>query len=123
MNDNVLTRQMYCERCAKKNHPTRGQTFIVCGENGFHIRVVERYVEPSKKGFTPHLVASYKMLDDETLAFSRVCCIVGCGLDVGNDPTDRNKKVFTYRKVSYEQMNVRDWNSMIENKDLGYYLD
>jgi len=119
----VMTRQMYCERCAKNNHPTRDQQFLVHGQKGFHIRTVKRYVEKDNKGFTPHLVAFYKGVNNTHISFSRVCGIVGCGLTIGKDPEGKNKMIFTYKRVSYEQMSVKDWNCLVLNKDLGYFLD
>ena len=114
--ESVLTRQMFCERCFKANRPYKDNTFIVCGTNGFHVRQVSKYVPPDKKGFTPHLVAAYKLLDDKNIAINRVCCVVGCGVSLKDD-------VFTYLKVSYEQVLLVDWNALVKNKDLGYFLD
>jgi hypothetical protein len=123
MPEHVLTRQMWCERCAKANRPYRDLQFIVCGETGFHLRTVEKYVPKEHRGFTPHLVAPYKILDDKNIAISRVCCIIGCGLSLNDDPTDRNKQVFTYLKVSYDQLLIADWNNLVEHgKDLGYKI-
>lgn len=122
MDNNVLTRQMYCERCAKAQRPHRDSRFVVCGDSGFHLRQVDRFVPHKLRGFTPHLVSAYKMLDDKTLAYSRVCCLVGCGVTLQQDPKDRNKIVFAYRKVSYEQMLVTDWNALVGSKDLGYKI-
>jgi len=121
--ESVLTRQMFCERCFKANRPFSGLQFIVCGETGFHLRAVEIHVPKENKGFTPHLVAPYKILDDKNIAISRVCCIVGCGLSLGEDPTDRNKQIFTYLKVSYDQLLIADWNMLVSSgKDLGYRI-
>ena len=117
-NEKVITRQMFCERCFKARRPYRDNLFVVCGSNGFHVRNVNRFVSPEKKGFTPHLVAAYKLLDDKNIAINRVCCIVGCGLAL-----DDSKEVFTYLKVSYEQILLSDWNALVKSKDLGYYLD
>lgn len=122
MSDTVLTRQMYCERCAKAHRPYRDSLFVVCGENGFHLRQVDKFIPHENRGFTPHLISAYRMLDDRSLAYSRVCCLVGCGLTLQQDPKDRNKVLFTYRKVSYEQMLVTDWNALVGSKDLGYYI-
>lgn len=117
MAEKVITRQMHCERCEKAGRPYRDNFFVVCGSNGFHIRKVDRYIPPEDKGFTPHLVAPYKLIDEKTIAISRVCCIDGCGLAL-----DEKKEVFTYLKVTYEQLRLIDWNILVENKDLGYYL-
>ena len=118
----ILTRTMWCERCNKANRPYRDLVFIVCGSNGFHIRKVEKYIPPAHRGFTPHLVSLYKALDEEELAISRVCCMVGCGVTLQDDPSDRNKQIFTYRRVSYDQMSVKDWNALVQAKDLGYFI-
>lgn len=122
MAEHVLTRQMWCERCDKANRPYRDLQFIVCGENGFHLRTVGKYVPKENKGFTPHLVAPYKILDEKNIAISRVCCIIGCGMSLADDPTDKNKQVFTYLKVSYDQLLIADWNTLVESKDLGYRI-
>lgn len=118
----IVTRQMWCERCAKANRPYRENKLIVCGDNGFHLRTVDRFVPKDAKGFTPHLVAPYKMLDDKNIAISRVCCVVGCGLDIKPDPQNRNNLLFTYLKVSYEQLLLVDYNALIKCKSFGYYL-
>lgn len=119
----VITRQMWCERCAKAGRPYRDLQFIVHGDTGFHLRTVEKYVPQEVRGFTPHLVAPYKLLDDKTIAISRVCCIVGCGIEINRDQTDRNKIIFTYRRVSYDQLTLVDWNNLVTHgKDWGYKI-
>jgi hypothetical protein len=122
MAEKVITRQMWCERCFKANRPYRDNQLVVCGENGFHVRTVERYVPPEDKGFTPHLLELYKVLDDKNVAIVRVCCVVGCGLNIADDPQDRNKSIFTYSKVSYDQITLADYNAIVMCKNFGYYL-
>lgn len=123
MSEHVLTRQMWCERCEKANRPYRDLAFVVCGETGFHIRTVERYVPKENRGFTPHLVAPYKILDDKNIAISRVCCIIGCGLLLKPDPNNVDSRLITYERVSYDQLLIADWNILVnEGKDFGYRI-
>lgn len=118
----VLTRQMFCSRCESKNRPYREMKFVVAGTQGFHLKVVERFVEIRDRGFVPHLVSIYRLLDEKTVAFCRVCCVVGCGVVVKDNPEDKNKYLLEYKHVSYEQMPLNDWNSLVQNKDLGYFI-
>lgn len=122
MSSTVMTRQMWCERCFKAGRPHAGLQFIVIGSTGFHLRQVERWVPKNERGFTPHLVSAFKLLDDNTVAISRVCGILGCGLSLKDDPQDRNKGIFTYEHVTYEQLTLSEWNSIVSNKDLGYKI-
>ena len=115
----VFTRQMWCERCEKEHRPHKENRFIVIGENGLHLRTVERYVDPKEYGFTPHFVSVYKLLDEKTVAITRVCSIIGCGVEI--EETAKRYKL-KYKHVSYEQLPLSDWNALVAQKDFGYYI-
>lgn len=118
----MITRQLFCERCFKANRPYRDNQLLVLGSTGYHLRTVDRFVVKEEKGFVPHLVEPYKMVGDKDIVIIRVCCVVGCGLTIQEDPQDRNKLLFNYRKISYEQLTLKDWNAVVNCKNFGYYL-
>ncbi len=123
-NEMVLTRQMFCERCFKNNRSFLDMKFVVFGGTSqqFKLLTVERYIPAENKGFVPHLVALYKSLDADTIAFNRVCCVIGCGVVIRDNPQDRNKYLLEYKHVSYEQMSIKDWNILVMTKDFGYHI-
>lgn len=118
----VITRQLFCERCFKAGRPYSGLQFIVIGSKGYHLREVERWVSKEERGFTPHLVSLYKPIGDNDVAIMRVCGMLGCGLSLEPDKKNSDKSIIRYLKVSYDQISLADWNSLVLSKDFGYKI-
>lgn len=119
MSNQKFTRQMPCERCQKANRPYRELQFLVCGSTGkYHLRTVERYVKLEERGITPHLVSLMRRIDGDTVSYSKVCCILGCGISYNPETGE-----YSAKRVSYEQMSIKDWNALVKDcKNLGYFI-
>lgn len=114
-----ITRTMWCERCAKAHRPHKDSQFIVKGQTGYHLYVVDRFVPHNERGFTPHLVSLYKLLDEKTVVIVRSCAMLDCGVSLKSEGESYTLK---YNHVSYENISLADWNSLVTRKDLGYKI-
>lgn len=115
----VMTRQMWCERCAKLHRPHRNNKFIVVGSKGLHLRTVERFVCHIEYGFTPHLVCVCKLIDHKTVAISSACGMIECGVRILETPKHFKLQ---YKHVSYHTLTIADWNALVAQKDFGYKI-
>lgn len=119
LNSTVMLRQMWCENCHKNNRPNELEEFVSVDFQGFSLKKVEHHIKKENKGCTPHLVSFYRLIDSQTVAFTRVCAMNGCGVLVYYAG---NTQKFKHLKVSYEQISVRDWNFLVASKDFGYKI-
>lgn len=118
----MITRLGYCEKCAKKHMPKKGQTFIAYGRStdGY------KYKKATKNGvvgLTPHLYETTTIRNDKRkVRFRRICCMEGCG----SFKEERFGKILLYidelKWSKTMEMEIDNWNALLNFKDTGYRI-
>lgn len=115
----IICRVAYCEACHQAKRPQLGQQFITIGSRKeVHLHRVQNTVS---FGFVPTLFIVQKA-DKKNMHYTRICCMDGCGVKIAKEPNDKGKYPMEYLNETGGMMPLLQWNSMIINTDLGYYL-
>ena len=85
--EKIVTRTMYCEKCAQNQMPGLYNIALVYGDTNskYYPFTIKRDAPVREYGFTPHIISSPKMdwIDDrECVTFDKCCAMNGCGIEI-----------------------------------------
>jgi len=119
----TMTRVGFCPKCKALGAEVSDE-FIAYGQDSqLYKQVYTLYKGVS--GYTPHIY-QFKSLVGDTVFYTRVCSMIGCGADIIEKTVD-NKP--TYKMVIYKNawsgempMSLRDWEALEDFTDTGFEL-
>jgi hypothetical protein len=120
--NSIITRSMYCPRCNAREHPYKGDLFVVFGTTRQHLLVRKTHINGTK-GFTPHLISWDEPLlfEDGKVKCSICCGINGCGVEV--DPTQDDMAEITFIKAEFIYLMQHDFIALRDRfKNSGYEI-
>lgn len=111
MKNFIITRSMFCPKCYEKNHPRKGDTFIVYGSTAemFYFRVCHCYVEKRNRGITPHLISFREPPDmvGQHIKISVSCGVCDVSFLEGTPP------FITFKNVRYTALPLADFKALL----------
>ena len=112
----MITRLGFCPKCFKEARPKLGNFYITFGGTSQSF-IAMRALNSGRKGFTPHIY-EFQRLEDKTIYYSKICCMVGCGAYLA----EQDKHTFVYLNDDLwvdEYTHIDNWNSLVLFKDTG----
>jgi hypothetical protein len=118
----LVTRSIYCPRCAKRNHPVLRQKFIIYKQSIGKFEVREVLVRSPVAGITPHWVVYDHDIPNQIVA---TCGIItegylGCGFDIAYGKHGIEVSATRTRHFVLEPNEIQ---ALIQTPNFGYRLD
>lgn len=119
----IMSRSMFCSRCAKNQMPSIGNIVIFFGEkrNKFFYEKIEQNNIIEEYGFTPHIILNPSIIilnDSQVVIFSAYCGMHGCGVKI-----DPHIGQFYYQEQRDITLSIENFISLMNTKDRSYYVN
>jgi hypothetical protein len=121
----IITRTMYCERCAANRMPRIGNIMALFGGTSQRYRpvTIKKEAPVREYGFTPHLiyVPQLDWVDEqECVSFEKSCAMNGCGVEIMFDPFT-NRFDVSFREREPVWMSISNYTNLMNFKDINFY--
>lgn len=115
-----IVRPMFCEKCFRGHHPTKGDWIAESVKNGL-IAFFLNYNPPFRnEGITPHLIIEYNEKEDRII-IETFCLVSGCGVHIEKNKTNDNYTVILKYPTVYKILK-NDWLALQNFFDMEYKL-
>ncbi len=124
--EKIVTRTMYCEKCAQNQMPGLYNIALVYGDTNskYYPFTIKRDAPVREYGFTPHIISSPKMdwIDDrECVTFDKCCAMNGCGIEIVFH-TQFQQYDYYFLETNFDWLPMNDYLAMLNYKDHDYYV-
>jgi hypothetical protein len=105
----IVTRIGYCDECAKKHFPFKGQVFLPFGSTSGDYHMLK-----AKKnglyGFVPTTYCLIEKLKDNKVLIEKSCAMLGCGIECRDK---HGVPWYSYIEFKKEIWSVKRWNGLV----------
>ena len=112
----MITRVGLCEICYELGEPKPKAMYLVFGASKKSY-VFYKARNRTTPGLTPHLYSYLGVIDENTVRIKSVCCMCGCGIEVGKEK--KGLIGFEVARQKIHKMPLKQWNALINFTDTG----
>ncbi len=122
----VMTRTMYCKKCAAAQRPVISNMTLLYRGNShtYYCFSIKQNSLVQEYGFTPHLIQKPEIfLDDKNeqfVLFESFCGINGCGIELKLKPD--NTWEFYYLELKINTIPINDFIALMNFKATEFYV-
>lgn len=116
----MITRASYCPACYAQDRPAKGSIFVTFGRGTGQYKVHQAALFGTR-GYVPTLFTLVKT-SRGIVHFTKTCAMHKCGVTVRLTGEDDTVEIVTNREEA-GRMPISDWNALVQNTDMGYFLD
>ena len=115
----TYSRTCFCPRCKERGSPQEKESVMLFGQTRVDYYLAHVYGGIS--GFTPHLVSFLQRDGKKNVILEFVCAIDGCGIDAIYNSAE-SKWDYEIIENKILSIPIKDFNAMVLNPDLGYWV-
>lgn len=124
IDDQLMTRILFCPTCFMKRRPEKRNSFMVFGHTRQYV-MHRKCHHDGIPGYTPHIIMySDAALTEEYVTIHVACCMDGCGISLTDvDNATRTVLAFEFIKLTLLSLPVRDVLALRDRwKNSGYEI-
>jgi hypothetical protein len=124
--EKIVTRTMYCEKCAENQMPKVSNIVLVYGDDNhrYYPFTIRKDAPVREYGFTPHIISSPRIdwiEDREIVTFKKCCGMHGCGIEIVFNP-NFSQYDYYFLEQNDDWLPAHDFMAMMNYKDDDYYV-
>lgn len=116
----LLTRVFWCQKCADKKMPQKGNLFLTIGR-GRQKYEVHKVSKRTPSGYVPHIIEKTHV-ENSIVTFIASCAMNGCETVI--EPTkEAGKYRISLLTGNIHEFKIKDWNALVNyTRDPNYFL-